>query len=102
MTVAKVTVHESYNPRTSTHDLAILELSEPVQYSDTIKPVCLPTDSAEVLQAAPRTGCYISGEENFYSFNNNSNNNNNNNNNNNDNNNNNNNDNNNNNNNNNI
>ena len=36
-------VNERYNPSTYQNDIALLELSEPVNYKQHIIPVCLPT-----------------------------------------------------------
>ncbi|KAK2895025.1 hypothetical protein Q8A67_012254 [Cirrhinus molitorella] len=35
--------HPSYNPYTYDYDIALMELDSPVTYSETIRPICLPT-----------------------------------------------------------
>lgn len=37
----KVTGHPDYNPRTIKNDIAVIELSEDIQFNDNIKPACL-------------------------------------------------------------
>ncbi|KAA0185673.1 hypothetical protein HAZT_HAZT002186 [Hyalella azteca] len=41
--VEKVTVHESYSRSTLQNDVAVLKLTTPLQYSDRVQPICLPT-----------------------------------------------------------
>jgi len=42
-TVSKVHVNENYNRNNLQNDIAILELSKPIAFSDRVKPVCLPS-----------------------------------------------------------
>ncbi|XP_055636348.1 CLIP domain-containing serine protease B4-like [Toxorhynchites rutilus septentrionalis] len=46
--IDRITVHESYDPLSKGQydDIALIRLSRDVSYSDYIKPICLPTDSA--------------------------------------------------------
>lgn len=46
--VEEKNVHESYQPNSKNqhNDIALLRLSRNVQYSDFIKPICLPLDSS--------------------------------------------------------
>ncbi|XP_021196495.2 transmembrane protease serine 9 isoform X1 [Helicoverpa armigera] len=48
--VGKITVHPDYNATTFSRDVAILELREPVQYSDWIRPACLWPDNEIALK----------------------------------------------------
>jgi secreted trypsin-like serine protease len=48
VSVEQKIVHESYEPNSKNqhHDIALLRLTKNVQYSDFIKPICLPVDTA--------------------------------------------------------
>ncbi|XP_075983908.1 uncharacterized protein LOC142981710 isoform X2 [Anticarsia gemmatalis] len=48
--VDKITVHPEYNASTFSHDLAILELRDPVTYSDWVRPACLWPENKVDLQ----------------------------------------------------
>ncbi|XP_056118449.1 transmembrane protease serine 13a isoform X2 [Rhinichthys klamathensis goyatoka] len=41
--VKKIMVNENFNSKTNDYDIALLKLTSPVAFSDTIQPVCLPT-----------------------------------------------------------
>ncbi|XP_052432471.1 transmembrane protease serine 13a [Carassius gibelio] len=41
--VNKIIVNENYNSNTNDYDVALLKLSSPVTFSDTVQPVCFPT-----------------------------------------------------------
>lgn len=41
--VKRIVVHEDYNPRTIDFDYSLLELSEPLTFSDKVQPIELPT-----------------------------------------------------------
>lgn len=45
--ISDIIVHESYDPdsRSQYHDIALLRLQRNVQFTDFIKPVCLPTET---------------------------------------------------------
>ena len=45
VSVAKVTVHPDYNSETLINDVAMLQLEDPVEYDDHIRPICLPPKS---------------------------------------------------------
>jgi secreted trypsin-like serine protease len=40
--ISKITIHEKYNSVSQKDDIALLRLSQPIQYTDNIEPVCLP------------------------------------------------------------
>jgi transmembrane serine protease 3 len=46
--VANVILHSSYNPNTQEHDIAIVKLSKPIKFSNTIQPACLPASGEQV------------------------------------------------------
>ncbi|KAK3885984.1 hypothetical protein Pcinc_009843 [Petrolisthes cinctipes] len=55
--VSSITVHESYNDNNLSNDIAVLELSSPLTFSDTVMPVCAPnTNNNFVGQTATATG----------------------------------------------
>ncbi|MFT7803433.1 transmembrane protease serine 13-like [Arapaima gigas] len=56
--VSKIIIHENYNSKTFDYDFALVKLSTPVMFSNTIQPVCLPTFNQTV---APGTKCWTSG-----------------------------------------
>lgn len=43
--VKRVVRHKGFNSRTLYNDVAVLTLSEPVEFSETVRPICLPTGS---------------------------------------------------------
>jgi len=43
--VKKVVRHKSFNSRTLYNDVALLTLSEPVEFTEQIRPICLPSGS---------------------------------------------------------
>lgn len=42
--VAEIIIHERYNRSVTDNDMALFRLAEDVQYSRSIKPICLPRD----------------------------------------------------------
>ena len=57
--VSEVIVHESYDePNRFSHDIALMKLERPVEFSDYIRPVCLNTEANET---AIYTNCYATG-----------------------------------------
>ncbi|KAK3885362.1 hypothetical protein Pcinc_010413 [Petrolisthes cinctipes] len=55
--VSSITVHEGYNRNTLENDIAVLELSSPLTFSDTVMPVCAPdTTNNFVGETATATG----------------------------------------------
>ncbi|XP_059920240.1 suppressor of tumorigenicity 14 protein homolog [Gadus macrocephalus] len=50
--------HPDYNPMTYDYDIALLELSEPLTFSNTIHPVCLPAPSHVFPAGLP---CWVTG-----------------------------------------
>ncbi|XP_043936380.1 suppressor of tumorigenicity 14 protein homolog isoform X2 [Protopterus annectens] len=56
--ISKVITHEYYNGDTFDYDAAVLELSSPLTFSNTIQPICLPATS-HIFQAGK--SCYVTG-----------------------------------------
>ncbi|XP_055359393.1 suppressor of tumorigenicity 14 protein isoform X2 [Betta splendens] len=56
--VKRIISHPNYNPMTFDYDIALLELSEPLEFSNTIQPICLPT-SSHVFPAG--MSCWVTG-----------------------------------------
>lgn len=56
--VERIINHENYNTRTQDYDVALLELSENLEFSDSIKPIALPNDN-EMTNVG--TMCLVSG-----------------------------------------
>ena len=53
-----IITHPDYNPMTFDYDVALLELSRPLEFTNTIHPVCLPALS-HVFPAG--LGCWVTG-----------------------------------------
>ncbi|XP_053280975.1 chymotrypsin-like elastase family member 2A [Pleuronectes platessa] len=58
LSAAEIITHEDYNVLLSRNDIALIKLSSPVTFSDTIMPACIP-DAAVTLQHGSR--CYVTG-----------------------------------------
>ncbi|XP_068098415.1 chymotrypsin-like elastase family member 2A [Hyperolius riggenbachi] len=59
ISVAKLINHSKWFPRLSpSNDISLLKLAEPVQFSDTIQPACLPSAGAILPH---NTRCYVTG-----------------------------------------
>ena len=56
--VSDYTVHPSYSSFYEGDDIAIITLAESVQYTDYIKPVCLPRETDYI---PPNSRCYSTG-----------------------------------------
>ncbi|XP_069826380.1 transmembrane protease serine 12 [Dendropsophus ebraccatus] len=56
--IKKIIIHRNFDQQTMNNDLALLELVNPVTYTDYILPVCLATQE---LQVDPLSQCFISG-----------------------------------------
>ncbi|XP_028325946.1 suppressor of tumorigenicity 14 protein homolog isoform X2 [Gouania willdenowi] len=56
--VKRVTPHPDYNQMTYDYDIALLELSEPLEFTNTIQPICLPS-SSHVFPAG--MSCWVTG-----------------------------------------
>lgn len=56
--IFRIYKHPFYNVYSLDYDVALLELSSPVRFSSTIKPICLP-DNSHVFQEGAR--CFITG-----------------------------------------
>ncbi|XP_062990545.1 acrosin-like [Elgaria multicarinata webbii] len=57
-TIKNLVEHEHYNRHNHLNDIALMELSHPVNCSDYIQPACLPSKEVEVSSL---THCYVSG-----------------------------------------
>ncbi|XP_044286612.1 uncharacterized protein LOC123023726 [Varanus komodoensis] len=57
-TIKNLVEHEQYSLRTHLNDIALMELSHPVNCSDYIQPACLPSTD---LELSSLTHCYVSG-----------------------------------------
>lgn len=56
--IFRIYKHPFYNVYSLDYDVALLELSAPVRFSSTIKPICLP-DNSHIFQEGAR--CFITG-----------------------------------------
>ncbi|XP_059901714.1 suppressor of tumorigenicity 14 protein [Gadus macrocephalus] len=56
--IRRIVLHPQYDQFTSDYDLALLELSAPVFFSDLVQPVCVPAPSHTFSTA---TSCYVTG-----------------------------------------
>nr|XP_046255324.1 suppressor of tumorigenicity 14 protein homolog isoform X2 [Scatophagus argus] len=56
--VKRIISHPDYNQMTYDYDIALLELSEPLQFTNTIQPICLPS-SSHVFPAG--MSCWVTG-----------------------------------------
>lgn len=56
--VKKIITHPDYNQMTFDYDIALLELSEPLEFTNTIQPICLPAPS-HIFPAG--TSCWVTG-----------------------------------------
>ncbi len=45
--VAEIKDHQSYNSQTINNDFSLIRLSEPLTWSDQVRPVCLPADNSD-------------------------------------------------------
>lgn len=63
VSVEEKIVHEDYEPNSKNqhHDIALLRLSRNVQYTDYIRPVCLPLDSAVRSLTLGKTALEVAG-----------------------------------------
>ncbi|XP_033943248.1 chymotrypsin-like elastase family member 2A [Pseudochaenichthys georgianus] len=55
---ATIISHDDYNTMLSRNDIALIKLSSPVTFSDTVMPACLPARGVVLPHGAP---CYVSG-----------------------------------------
>ncbi|CAM5086586.1 unnamed protein product [Natator depressus] len=56
--VHRAVLHQEYNPRKETNDIALIQLDRPVTFDDLTQPACLPSALMAVTTFSP---CYISG-----------------------------------------
>lgn len=56
--IRRIIIHPDFNLMTTDYDIALLELSEPLEFSNTIQPICLPS-SSHVFPAG--TSCWVTG-----------------------------------------
>lgn len=45
--IKRVVRHRGFDPRTLYNDVALLTMDTPIQYSETVHPVCLPRDNRQ-------------------------------------------------------
>ncbi|XP_063291834.1 transmembrane protease serine 5 [Pelobates fuscus] len=57
-TVEKIIHHQKYEERSHDYDIAMMKLEKPLNYSDSVRPVCLPQYDQEF---AAGTECWVSG-----------------------------------------
>ncbi|XP_028972182.2 suppressor of tumorigenicity 14 protein homolog [Esox lucius] len=57
-TIRRIVFHSQYDQFTSDYDIALLELSSPVYFSDLVQPVCVPAPSHAFTTG---TSCYVTG-----------------------------------------
>uniref|UniRef100_A0A667ZRV4 ST14 transmembrane serine protease matriptase n=1 Tax=Myripristis murdjan TaxID=586833 RepID=A0A667ZRV4_9TELE len=53
-----IITHQDYNPMTFDYDIALLELSEPLEFTNTIHPICLPARTHVFPAGMP---CWVTG-----------------------------------------
>jgi len=58
--LSEIHVHPQYNPNTVEYDVTLLKLSQPVQFTDHISPVCLPATQNEAVPNA-NTDLFVTG-----------------------------------------
>lgn len=56
--IRRILLHPQYDQFTSDYDIALLELSAPVFFSDLVQPVCVPSSSHTFTTG---TSCYVTG-----------------------------------------
>ncbi|RMX47449.1 hypothetical protein pdam_00002138 [Pocillopora damicornis] len=56
--VSKLCIHQKYNERTMDFDIALLHLNKPVNYSDAVSPICMPSSS---WNSSNTSQCYVTG-----------------------------------------
>uniref|UniRef100_A0A3Q1GSH9 pancreatic elastase II n=1 Tax=Acanthochromis polyacanthus TaxID=80966 RepID=A0A3Q1GSH9_9TELE len=54
----KIIIHENYDSKKIRNDIALIKLSTPVKFSNTIMPACLPSSGEILPHGAP---CYVTG-----------------------------------------
>lgn len=54
----RIISHPDYNAMTYDYDIALLELSKPLEFTNTIQPICLP-DSSHMFPAG--MSCWVTG-----------------------------------------
>ncbi|XP_053308421.1 transmembrane protease serine 5 [Spea bombifrons] len=57
-TVEKIVYHQKYNDRSHDYDIALMKLQIPLNYSDSVRPVCLPQYGREIPAG---TECWVAG-----------------------------------------
>lgn len=62
--VKQVIIHQDFSTKTLHNDIALLELSAPVSFSNSLAPACLPIDSQELLDTSRNSSSQFSSVEN--------------------------------------
>ena len=60
-TIKKIFFHPQYNSNTYDSDIAIVELSSPVDITDYVIPICLPHDESDFKLATPGANAVVIG-----------------------------------------
>ncbi|GCB71721.1 hypothetical protein scyTo_0001681 [Scyliorhinus torazame] len=56
--VSKIVTHRGYSSDTNDNDIALMKLTRPLQFTDYVRPACLPTHDQQFL---PGMACWITG-----------------------------------------
>ncbi|XP_053305207.1 acrosin-like [Spea bombifrons] len=57
-TIKELIVHEKYNPKSQSNDIALLRLNKPIAFNEYIQPACLPAKQAILSKM---DDCYVAG-----------------------------------------
>ncbi|KAL3876848.1 hypothetical protein ACJMK2_034652 [Sinanodonta woodiana] len=57
--VSQIIIHPQYNSTTVKNDITLLQLIEPVQYNDYVRPICIPPSARRVANTT--SSCYSTG-----------------------------------------
>ena len=57
--VANVTKHPDYNARNYNNDIAVISLETDVQFTEGIRPLCLPSMTPELLEDSVSISFYV-------------------------------------------
>ncbi|CAJ0944830.1 unnamed protein product [Ranitomeya imitator] len=56
--VEKIIYHQKYDDRSHDYDIALMKLEKPLNYSDSVRPVCLPQYEQDIPAGSE---CWVSG-----------------------------------------